>query len=47
MPYSAEEKDRMERLKYFQSHLVPVAAIITIAVGLIRLAPHIKKFLKN
>ena len=47
MAYTPEEKNRIERLKYLQSHLVPIAAVITIAVGLIRLAPHIKKLLKN
>lgn len=47
MELTPEEKERVVNLKYLQAHLVPIAASITILVGLIRLYPYAKKFLKS
>lgn len=47
MAYTPEEKDRIESLKYLQAHLVPIAASVTILVGLIRLYPYAKKYFKS
>ena len=47
MALTPEEKDRIQNLKFLQAHLVPIAASITILVGLIRLYPYAKKFLKS
>lgn len=46
MALTPEQQNRQEKLRYWQSHLAPIAAGLGIAYGLIRLWPVIKKKLK-
>lgn len=46
MALTPEQEERVEKLRYWQLHLAPIAAILGITYGLVRLWPLIKKKLK-
>lgn len=46
MALTPDQQERQEKLRYWQSHLAPIAAALGIVYGLYRLWPLIKKKLK-
>jgi len=47
MPYTPEQQERLEKLRYFGAHIVPIAAVISATFFLTRLIPVLQKALKN
>jgi hypothetical protein len=47
MAYTPEQQERLEKLRYYGAHIVPIAAVISGTFFLTRLIPVIRKALKN